>query len=104
RSADELRPQAFLLTAESVKYSLPDGPPYANGHIHIGHAYNKTLKDIVTKSQRMLGKQVPVKPGWDCHGLPIELKVTQAHPELHGSALKKACRAYAQQWIDAQKE
>ena len=101
---EQLYQKSYTSNEGAEKFVLHDGPPYANGHIHIGHAYNKSLKDIVTKSQRMLGKQVPVKPGWDCHGLPIELKVTQAHPELHGSALKKACRAYAQQWIDAQKE
>jgi isoleucyl-tRNA synthetase len=101
---EQLYQKSYTANEGAEKFVLHDGPPYANGHIHIGHAYNKTLKDIITKSQRMLGKQVPVKPGWDCHGLPIELKVTQTHPELHGSALKKACRAYAQQWIDAQKE
>src|SRR3989339_471870 len=52
------------------KYILHDGPPYANGNIHLGHALNKILKDIVGKSQRMLGKHVPITPGWDCHGLP----------------------------------
>ena len=86
------------------KFILHDGPPYANGHLHAGHAYNKILKDIVGKSQRMMGKQVPIIPGWDCHGLPIELKVTQENPDLKGAALKKACRAYAQKWIDTQKE
>ena len=83
---------------------MHDGPPYANGHIHLGHAYNKILKDIVTKSQRMFGKHVPVTPGWDCHGLPIELKVTQENPGLSRSDLKKACRAYATKWIDIQRE
>lgn len=86
------------------KFILHDGPPYANGNIHIGHVYNKVLKDIVSKSQRMQGKHVPVLPGWDCHGLPIEIKVTQENPELKGAELKKACRAYAQKWVDAQKE
>jgi len=86
------------------KYIYHDGPPYANGNIHIGHVYNKTLKDIVTKSQRMQGKHVPVLPGWDCHGLPIEIKVTQENAALQGVELKKACRAYAQKWVDIQKE
>lgn len=94
--------KSFLAHEGADKFILHDGPPYANGHIHAGHAYNKILKDIVTKSQRMMGKQVPVLPGWDCHGLPIELKVTQENPGLKGSALKKACRAYAQKWIDIQ--
>ena len=86
------------------KFILHDGPPYANGHLHMGHAYNKILKDIVCKSQRMLGKHVPVTPGWDCHGLPIEFAVKKEQPELAGAALKKACRAYAQKWIDTQRE
>lgn len=96
--------KSFMVHKGSDKFILHDGPPYANGHIHAGHAYNKILKDIVCKSQRMMGKQVPTIPGWDCHGLPIELKVTQENPGLKGSALKKACRAYAQKWIDTQKD
>ena len=85
------------------KFILHDGPPYANGHLHLGHAYNKTLKDIVCKSQRMMGKHVPVTPGWDCHGLPIEFAVTKENPTLAGAALKKECREYAQKWIEIQK-
>lgn len=96
--------KSFMVHHGAKKFILHDGPPYANGHIHAGHAYNKILKDIVTKSQRMMGKQVPVIPGWDCHGLPIELKVTQENPGIKGSELKKACRAYAQKWIDIQRE
>src|SRR5437870_8722802 len=84
----------------AAKFILHDGPPYANGHIHLGHAYNKILKDIVTKSQRMFGHHVPVTPGWDCHGLPIELKVSQENPNLPQHDLKKACRDYAQRWIN----
>ena len=68
---------------------MHDGPPYANGHIHVGHAFNKIEKDITTKSQRMFGKQVPVTPGWDCHGLPIEFKVSQDHPNATPVELKK---------------
>lgn len=90
--------------AGHTKFILHDGPPYANGHLHLGHAYNKVLKDITTKSQRMLGKQVPVIPGWDCHGLPIELKVSQEHPGLDPISLKKKCREYANHWIDIQRE
>ena len=101
---EQLYRKSFECNKGKEKFILHDGPPYANGHIHAGHAYNKTLKDIVCKSQRMMGKNVPVTPGWDCHGLPIELKVTQENPGLKGSALKKACRAYAQKWIDIQKE
>jgi isoleucyl-tRNA synthetase len=80
------------------------GPPYANGHIHLGHAYNKILKDIVGKSRRMMGYHVPIIPGWDCHGLPIELKVLQETPGLKALELMKACRIYAQKWIDIQRE
>jgi len=94
---------SFMQNAGKKKFILHDGPPYANGNIHIGHAYNKILKDMVTKSQRMLGKHVPVTPGWDCHGLPIELKVTKENPGLDRVALKKACREYAQKWVDVQR-
>ena len=101
---ERLYQKTFECNNGKETFILHDGPPYSNGHIHIGHAYNKILKDIVTKSQRMIGKHVPVIPGWDCHGLPIELKVTQENPELKGAALKNACRVYAQKWIDIQKE
>lgn len=94
----------FEAHAGSEKFILHDGPPYANGHIHLGHAYNKILKDIVAKSQRMLGKHVPVIPGWDCHGLPIEKKVSDENPGLTPVELKAACRAYALHWVQAQKQ
>jgi isoleucyl-tRNA synthetase len=100
---EELYAKAFSLNAGKETFILHDGPPYANGHLHLGHAYNKILKDIVTKSQRMLGKHVPVTPGWDCHGLPIEFKVSQEHPGLNSVELKKKCRAYAQHWIEIQR-
>ena len=66
--------KATQLNEGNEAFILHDGPPYANGHIHMGTAFNKILKDIVCKSKRMSGKYVPVTPGWDCHGLPIELK------------------------------
>ena len=100
---EKLFTTSFYHHEGSPKFILHDGPPYANGTIHLGHAYNKILKDIVGKSQRMLGKQVPITPGWDCHGLPIEIKVAQANPGLSRIDLQKACRAYAQQWIDVQR-
>src|SRR5258708_5175475 len=96
---ENLYQRSFDLNKGNTKFILHDGPPYANGHLHIGHAYNKILKDIVCKSQRMLGKHVPVTPGWDCHGLPIEFAVTKENPTLSGAELKKACRAYANHWI-----
>lgn len=85
------------------QFILADGPPYSNGDIHLGHAYNKILKDIITKSERMSGKHVPVIPVWDCHGLPIELKVEQEIGKQDPITLKKACRSYAQKWVDIQK-
>jgi isoleucyl-tRNA synthetase len=100
---ENLYQRAFNLHKDQEKFILHDGPPYANGHTHIGHAYNKILKDIVTKSQRMMGKHVPVTPGWDCHGLPIEFAVKKENPTLQGDALKKACREYATKWIDVQR-
>ncbi len=101
---EDLFTKSFYHNEGNKKYILHDGPPYANGNIHIGHAYNKILKDIVTKSRRMRGKHVPVTPGWDCHGLPIELKVSKEHPTASPEQLKKESRAYAQKWVDIQKQ
>ncbi len=100
---EELYKKSFYAHKGKKKFIFHDGPPYANGHTHIGHAYNKTLKDIVCKSQRMMGNHVPVTPGWDCHGLPIEYAVKKEHPTLTGAELKKACREYANKWIAIQK-
>lgn len=100
----QLYAKASRVHEGSPSFILHDGPPYANGHIHLGHAYNKILKDIVTKARRMMGNHVLVVPGWDCHGLPIEIKVTQENPGLTGSALKKKCREYARHWIDTQRQ
>jgi isoleucyl-tRNA synthetase len=89
-------------------FTLHDGPPYANGHIHIGHALNKILKDIIVKSKRMQGYYAPYIPGWDCHGLPIELKVDQQlgkkKREMTKAEVRKECRKYAAEWIDIQRE
>ncbi len=101
--SEDLFKKSYELNKGKEKYVLHDGPPYANGDIHLGHAYNKILKDITTKSYRMLGYHVPVKPGWDCHGLPIELKVVKDNPGLDKVGLKKACREYASHWIDVQR-
>ena len=89
-------------------YVLHDGPPYANGHIHIGHALNKILKDIILKSKRMEGFHAPYVPGWDCHGLPIELQVeknlgSKKH-EMSKLEMRKECRKYAEKFIAIQKE
>lgn len=101
--SENIYEKSFNLNRGSTKFVLHDGPPYANGHIHLGTAYNKILKDILCKVKRMQGLHVPVTPGWDCHGLPIELKITQEKPDLKGTDLKKACRDYAYKWIDIQR-
>jgi isoleucyl-tRNA synthetase len=101
---ENLYQRSFNVHKGEEKFIFHDGPPYANGHVHLGGAYNKILKDIVTKSQRMMGKHVPVTPGWDCHGLPIEFAVKKENPELLGDALKKACREYAHKWINIQRQ
>ena len=92
-------------------FVLHDGPPYANGDMHIGHALNHTLKDMVCRTQNLLGKDAPYVPGWDCHGLPIEWKVEEQYrkKKLDKKAVPPAefraeCRAYAQKWVDVQRE
>ena len=90
------------------KFILHDGPPYANGHIHIGHALNKILKDIVIKSKAMQGYFTPFVPGWDCHGLPIERavfkEIKKRKDEVDPIEVRKKCRQYAEKWIKTQKE
>jgi isoleucyl-tRNA synthetase len=100
------------------KFIFHDGPPYANGDMHIGHALNHILKDMVCRTQNLLGRDAPYVPGWDCHGLPIEWKVEEqyrkekkAKPVLTGAgrdeaavkAFRDECRAYAQHWVDVQR-
>jgi isoleucyl-tRNA synthetase len=93
------------------KFILHDGPPYANGDIHIGHALNHILKDMVVRTQTLLGKDAPYIPGWDCHGLPIEWKVEEQYrkkklnkDEVPVKEFRAECRAYAQHWVDTQRE
>src|SRR6201993_398019 len=98
------------------KFVLHDGPPYANGNIHIGHALNKILKDVVARSQQMLGFDSNYVPGWDCHGLPIEWKIEEenyrakgkAKPDLSNPAalveFRRECRQFAEHWIKVQRE
>jgi isoleucyl-tRNA synthetase len=93
------------------KFILHDGPPYANGNIHVGHALNHILKDMVVRTQSLLGKDAPYVPGWDCHGLPIEWKVEEEYrkkkrnkDEVPAKEFRAECRAYARQWVDAQRE
>lgn len=89
-------------------YILHDGPPYANGHIHIGHALNKILKDVVVRSRSMAGMNAPYVPGWDCHGLPIELKVDRElgpkKREMSTADFRRACRRYAEDFVEIQRE
>ncbi|MFO7982174.1 MAG: isoleucine--tRNA ligase [Desulfuromonadales bacterium] len=91
---------------ELPTFTLHDGPPYANGHIHIGHALNKILKDIVLKSKRMQGFRAPYVPGWDCHGLPIELmvdkKLGKKKREMTKAQVRRECREYAEKWVEVQ--
>jgi len=93
------------------RFILHDGPPYANGDLHMGHAMNKILKDIVVRSQSLLGKDAPYIPGWDCHGLPIEWKVEEQYrkkkldkDEVPTSQFRAECRAYAEKWVAVQSE
>ncbi|WP_428991074.1 isoleucine--tRNA ligase [Methylocapsa aurea] len=98
------------------KFVLHDGPPYANGNIHIGHALNKILKDLVTRSRQMAGKDSNYVPGWDCHGLPIEWKIEEENYRSKGKkkpdfadpaaivAFRQECRAYAGHWLSVQRE
>src|SRR4051794_21656484 len=91
------------------RFILHDGPPYANGDIHMGHAMNKILKDIVVRSQSLLGKDAPYVPGWDCHGLPIEWKIEEEYrkkkldkDEVPPREFRAQCRAYAEKWVAIQ--
>ncbi|KPF63710.1 isoleucine--tRNA ligase [Porphyrobacter sp. AAP60] len=93
------------------KFILHDGPPYANGDMHIGHALNHILKDMVCRTQNLLGRDAPYVPGWDCHGLPIEWKVEEQYrkkklnkDEVPAAEFRAECRAYAQNWVDVQRE
>jgi isoleucyl-tRNA synthetase len=91
----------------SPSYVLHDGPPYANGPIHLGHALNKSLKDFVVKSRTMAGFDAPYVPGWDCHGLPIEIKVDEQlgrkKLEMPAISVRRACREYADKYLELQK-
>ncbi len=104
---DELRRQS----ADRERFILHDGPPYANGHLHMGHALNKTLKDMINRSQQMLGKNAHYVPGWDCHGLPIEWKVEERYRKegkdkdaVDRVEFRRECRAFAEHWVGVQTE
>ncbi len=92
-------------------FVLHDGPPYANGNLHIGHALNKVLKDMVVRSQQMMGKDARYIPGWDCHGLPIEWKIEEQYrakglnkDDVSDVAFRQECRRFAEGWVDIQRE
>ena len=94
--------------AGAEKFVLHDGPPFANGDVHIGTALNKILKDIIVKYKTLRGFSAPYVPGWDCHGLPIEFKVSQemrkaGDTSADAATIRKACEAYARKYIDIQR-
>ncbi|MBU1176131.1 MAG: isoleucine--tRNA ligase [Alphaproteobacteria bacterium] len=98
-------------SADKPKFTLHDGPPYANGNIHIGHALNKILKDLVVRSKQMLGNNSAYVPGWDCHGLPIEWKIEEQYrakgknkDEVPINEFRKECRTFAEHWVDVQRQ
>jgi isoleucyl-tRNA synthetase len=109
--AEDIYGQVRKSRAGREKFILHDGPPYANGDIHIGHALDRTLKDMVVRTQTLLGKDAPFVPGWDCHGLPIEWKIEEQYrkkklnkDEVPIKEFRAECRAYAQHWVDVQRE
>ncbi len=106
-SREQLYEKLRAQSAGRIKYILHDGPPYANGNIHMGTAFNKVLKDIIVKSRQMAGFDAVYVPGWDCHGLPIEHEVDKKlggdKAAMDQMAVRKACRAYADKFIDVQR-
>lgn len=105
---DDLYGKIRAARAGAPKFVLHDGPPYANGRVHLGTALNKVLKDFVIKAKTMAGYDAPYVPGWDCHGLPIELKVDRElgprKGEMSIGEFRRACRAYAERFVDLQRE
>jgi len=94
-----------------IPFTLHDGPPYANGHLHIGHALNKTIKDMIVRSHQMMGFDARYVPGWDCHGLPIEWKIEEQYrakgldkDDVDVVAFRQECRKFAEGWVDIQRE
>src|SRR5512145_1301676 len=111
RRWDEMRLYQRLCeqNADKPRFVLHDGPPYANGHIHLGHTLNKVLKDLIVKHRAMTGRCAPYVPGWDCHGLPIELQVEKELGRAKKESMPKTevrarCRAYAARFVAVQRE
>src|SRR5690625_6204033 len=106
--ADQLYQRIRAARRGREQFILHDGPPYANGDIHIGHAVNKILKDIIVKSKTLSGYDAPYVPGWDCHGLPIEHNVEKKHGKagvkLDVQTFRQKCREYAAKQVDGQRE
>lgn len=107
----DLYKQLRATSAGRPKYVLHDGPPYANGDIHMGHALNKILKDVINRSWQSMGYDAPYVPGWDCHGLPIEWKIEEKYraegknkDDVDILTFRAECRAFAQTWVDKQRE
>ena len=102
---EDLYGQIRSLATGKPVYILHDGPPYANGRIHLGTAFNKILKDFIVKSKTMAGFDAPYVPGWDCHGLPIEHKVDQElgpkKAQMSAAQIRRACRKYAEKWVES---
>ena len=107
-AAEDLYAEIRRSRAGKPVYILHDGPPYANGRIHLGTAFNKIIKDFIVKSRTMAGYDSPYVPGWDCHGLPIEHKVDQElgskKAQMTAAQIRKACRKYAEKWVNLQRE
>ena len=107
---EDLYGQIRTARAGAERFILHDGPPYANGDLHMGHAMNKVLKDIIVRAQTLLGKDAPYVPGWDCHGLPIEWKVEEAYrkkkldkDDVPREQFRAECRDYAAKWVQVQR-
>ncbi|QIE46437.1 isoleucine--tRNA ligase [Pseudohalocynthiibacter aestuariivivens] len=108
---DRLRDKAAAAPGSRAPFTLHDGPPYANGHLHIGHALNKTIKDMIVRSHQMMGFESRYIPGWDCHGLPIEWKIEEQYrkkgknkDEVPINEFRAECRNFAAGWVDIQRD
>ncbi|WP_299153261.1 isoleucine--tRNA ligase [uncultured Tateyamaria sp.] len=108
---DRLREKAVQADGARTPFTLHDGPPYANGHLHIGHALNKTIKDMIVRSHQMMGRDARYIPGWDCHGLPIEWKIEEQYrkkgrdkDDVPINEFRAECRDFAAGWVDIQRE